>query len=260
MLGSIVQLTDYKKTWYEEIKPNYFSFDTNLPEYWHMKYRDRYKNILNHIKVMKPKLLDIGCGLGRAMMYFKDLGAEVSGVEPSEYAFSIASKRGLNVINDYFDRAVIRDSFDIIHIEQVLSHMPDYMGTLNRCMKLLNPGGVLVIEEPNDYNALQIALKDDLGEYWITEDHVNYFTFKKIINKLSQVGFDFIKKSCTYPMELFELAGDHYIGDEEAGARVHRKRYEMLSKMGYVVRQKMLDGFADIDLGRDLVVYVRRPK
>lgn len=254
-------MINYKTEYYETIKPNYKAYDEALPEYWHMKYRDQFKECLALFNEPnpRPKLLDIGCGRGRAMQYFKGLGAEVIGVEPSDYAAAEAKKAGLEVINEYFENIKLDGMFDIIHIEQVLSHAPRYKDILLKASKLLSSDGVLIIEEPNDYNALQLKLEPTHGQYWVTEDHCNYFNYDKMWKAICETKLEQVHSSCTYPMEFFVFQGLDYINEPERGREAHYKRFQLLSKVGYQTRRKLLAGYADIGLGRDLVVYARHP-
>ena len=46
------------------------------------------------------------------------------------------------------------------------------------CRQVLNPGGMVVIGVPNDYNKLQKIMSDDLGEkpWWVAPPHhINFF-------------------------------------------------------------------------------------
>jgi SAM-dependent methyltransferase len=251
---------NYKTGYYEEVKPNYRDFDEYLPEFWKMKYEDRWQIIsdLQDVEFFKKrKVLDIGCGLGRALKYFQGYGAECLGVEPSEYAAGIAKSRGLEVINDYFQNTEIDDLFDVIHIEQVLSHDPMYKEALVKARDLLKPNGILVIEEPNDNNILQKLLRNEKGEYWITPDHCNYFNYELLAKTLLEAKFKPVKTSCTFPMEFFELMGDKYIGNEEKGKEVHLKRFQLESSLPFSMRQNLHESMARLGLGRDCVIFAK---
>jgi len=247
---------DYKNSWYEKTKPNFKAFDEGLKPYWDMKYSDRWAQI-KKIKDAKT-VLDIGCGLGRALSHYQMMGAKVTGIEPRDYACEVAKSRGIEVIKGYYENVASGIEYDVVHFEQVLSHTPDFMGSLNQAYRNLKGSGVLVIEEPNDGNALQKLLEPRLGKYWITEDHCNYFTFDSMEKALGEAGFEVVKRTCTFPMELFELTGEHYVGNDERGRHVHRRRYEILSRMSEKERDELLTGYAQLGIGRDLVIYCQK--
>lgn len=247
---------NYQHGWYETFKPKYKEFDEFLPEYWQMKYVDRAKEIRD-LNPKAIKMLDIGCGLGRAMKYFDALCFDVYGIEPSEYAFNNNPLKD-KVLNNYFDKLDIKDTYDVIYIEQVLSHIPDWKGTLQKAVKLLNPNGLVVLEEPNDNNALQRIIEANKGKYWLTRDHCNYFNLEGRVldNYLEELSLTIKKRTCTFPMEFFQLMGIEYLGSDKLGKMVHRMRFNLLKDMGDK-RLELKEKLASIGIGRDLVIYAQ---
>lgn len=242
---------------------HYTDFNTREPDYWEMHYRDRWieaaRLLPSEVLLAGPRLLDIGCGLGRSLEHFNRYGLKAEGIEPNHEAVRIAHEKGLPVMQGYVDSLLPNDErYDIIHIEQVLSHSSDYKHILRSASHLLSDSGVLVIEEPNDCNPLQVKLRPRLGEYWRTLDHVNYFNFDSMKEALEAEGFEVRHQTATYPMELFELSGRHYVGNDEAGHALHQEVTKMLSAVGSGVRKGLLDGFASQGLGRDLVVFAQK--
>jgi len=249
---------NYKTEWYKTYKPDFKGFDDNLPEYWEMKYRDRYLQMLDFLPSKYScheapiRILEVGCGTGRALSHFKAYGAEVVGVEPGDWAVENTRLADDEIIHDSFLEADIKGTFDIVYFEQVLSHMPDHVKALQKARELLCVGGIVAVEEPNEYNPLQMIIAKDKGIYWTTDDHCNYFSLGSIEDTLRE--FDVVYRSCTYPMELFYLQGIPYIGDEALGRRVHQMRYNVLSKLSYAQRRELKEGFARMGWGRDLFV------
>jgi len=100
---------------------------------------------------MRGKLLDVGCGDGRFLAKMRDLGWEVTGVEPDGLAVEVARERfGLDV-----HRGTLEDirfperTFDVVTMNHVIEHVPDPVGTLEECLRVLKPGGRLVVTTPN---------------------------------------------------------------------------------------------------------------
>ncbi len=250
---------DYATGYYNDVKSieHYQDFNTREPDYWQMHYGDRWLEIARLLDARKlldqPTLLDVGCGLGRSLEYFNRYGLKTQGIEPNIEAAAIAQSRGLMVKRGYIGE--VKGQFDIIHIEQVLSHSPEAPEIIRYAYSLLNDQGVLAIEEPNDYNVLQLKLRQALGDYWVTDDHVNYYSRESLSELVEKAGFKVEHVSVTYPMELFELAGRHYVGNDVAGASLHQEVTRMLLAMGGAVRKRFLDGFAEQGIGRDLVLY-----
>lgn len=79
------------------------------------------------------------------------------GIEPSIESFEYSKKRGLDVINEYFGVNNYKKlgSFDVIHMHEVLEHLPNPQNIISLSKKMLNPGGLICIVSPNDFNPLQ---------------------------------------------------------------------------------------------------------
>ncbi len=105
------------------------------------------------------RLLDVGCGLGEASVYFALLGAEVTSSDLSEGMLEatgrLARKNGVGVsphVAAAEDLRLPADAlFDIIYAGNLLHHV-DIDQTLSRMVRHLAPNGVLVTWDPLAYN------------------------------------------------------------------------------------------------------------
>jgi len=97
------------------------------------------------------KLLDVGCGNGQFLAAMRELGWEVVGVEPDGQAVKVAQERfGLNVYESVLEEIGFPDdTFDAITMNHVVEHLPDPIGTLRECKRILKKGGRLVVTVPN---------------------------------------------------------------------------------------------------------------
>lgn len=96
------------------------------------------------------RLLDIGCGGGLLCEPMKRLGADVTGLDPSEKNISIASthasEQGLDIhyiASTAEDLAEQGETYDIVLNMEVLEHVADVDIYLASCAKLLKPGGMM---------------------------------------------------------------------------------------------------------------------
>lgn len=127
-------------------------------------------------------VLEIGCGNGVHLRSLRDLGHDVTGIEPDSKARAQAVASGLNVIDG--NAEAIPDTlrgrrFDMVIFMHVLEHclMPDI--ALDNALALLAPGGNLVIEVPNS-DCLGHA---HFGAHWLWLDmprHLNFFTARSL--------------------------------------------------------------------------------
>ena len=98
------------------------------------------------------KVLDIGCGIGKFLDRAKTKAAEVAGLELNQKAVEVCREKGLNVVNELIgDHASHKAGYyDMVCMFQVLEHIYDVKGFLEDSLKVLKPGGKLVIGVPNN--------------------------------------------------------------------------------------------------------------
>lgn len=140
------------------------------------------KNKLKLINSLSPKgsLLDIGAGTGEFLLTCKNNGWNVTGIEPSEKAKSIAQKKGIGMETSL--QELESHSFDVITMWHVLEHVPDLEQQLNELKRLLKPNGTLIVAVPN-FNSYDAKVYQS---YWAAFDvpiHLWHFS-KTAIQKL----------------------------------------------------------------------------
>lgn len=105
------------------------------------------------------RLLDVGCGLGEASVYFALQGAQVTAVDLSEgmlrAANMLAAKYGVAIrthraASEHLGLAPT-EKFDVIYAGNLLHHV-DIEQTVNRLRCHLAPGGILLTWDPLAYN------------------------------------------------------------------------------------------------------------
>lgn len=215
------------------------------------------------------RALDIGCGTGEFIQYLKKNGFDPVGIEPSADAAIIAGSKNLEVYNlnveDFPSRCKSKtsDTFDIVTLINVLEHVPDPANIVKIVKKILNPGGIVCIRVPNDFNALQIPAKKQLGkkEWWVAiPDHINYFSFDSLKSFLGKLGFEVVYAQSDFPMELFLLMGDDYVGNPRVGNICHQKRIQFELALPPDLRRSMYRELAKIGIGRDCLIFAQLKK
>lgn len=215
-------------------------------------------------------ILDIGCGWGQTMQYLAEKGAHCSGFDPAPEAVTYVQSCGLECVQAGMERMDVFTGrrFDVVLLMNVLEHLADPVQVIKDIHRLvLLDGGVLVVEVPNEFNAFQVAGQalHGLHQWWVAPPaHLNYFSASSLRRLLEASGFSLSHMASSFPLEMFLLMGDKYVGDRELGRQCHSRRmnFEMsLRKLGKSsVLEKFYEALADIDLGRQVIAYARKVK
>jgi SAM-dependent methyltransferase len=101
-------------------------------------------------RVGRGRLLDVGCGHGLLLDEARSRGYETVGLELSRSAARHAREAlGLDVreapVEDFADD----EGFDVVVLADVLEHLDDPVGAVQRCARLLRNGGVLCVVTPD---------------------------------------------------------------------------------------------------------------
>ena len=219
-------------------------------------------------KTAGVSILDIGCGYGYSLEHFKEAGMEPYGIEPSAEAAAYASGRGFQVIRHGIGEEApdFGKKFDVVLLMDVLEHLIDPAAALALArLKLLRPGGLLIVDVPNDFNDFQTAADAEynLDTWWVAPpQHINYFTAESIAQLLETCGFGVKGAESSFPMELFLLMGDVYVGNPGLGRQCHGRRvaFERLMRKHKPEKlKKLYRALAQLGLGRQVVVYAVNP-
>jgi SAM-dependent methyltransferase len=210
------------------------------------------------------RILDIGCGTGDFLKYMKNAGWETFGLEPSITAFKKAKALGLNnIYNMTLEEFLERNSelikyFDVVSLIGVLHHMPNPIETLEISSRFLKPGGIMCLLDPNEFTSLQITAKKKLDKemWWVfPPEHINYFDFQAYEKLIKRVGLEPIMKMSAFPMEMFLLMDEDYVGNNVIGDKCHKKRISFDLSIPDQVRRSLYHSLAEVGIGRDCIIY-----
>ena len=141
-------------------------------------------------EVSPGRLLDVGCWVGFLLSEAERRGWEAAGVEPSEWASGYArDELELSVQTaGLFDADLEPAGFDAVLMGDVIEHLPDPGGALDRVAALLSPRGVLAVALPDAGSGLARAM----GRRWwsVIPTHVQYFTRHSIRVLLARHDFE----------------------------------------------------------------------
>lgn len=259
--------TVYRHEFYTKDKPLYLEQHREDLDWWNLVYSERYETFEEFLPPDRRRILDVGSGPGFFLLYGKQLGWKTLGIEPSPQAAAHSRELGLEIVEDFLTREILQKlgGFDVIHMSEVLEHIPDPADMLRLAHRMLKIDGLLCVVVPNDYNPLQHALHTACGfnSWWVAPPHhINYFDFDSLSRLLLSIGFEVVLREATFPIDMFLLMGDNYVGNDVLGRQCHgkRKALEMnLAAAGLTnVKRQLYRAFGSVGIGREVQVFVRK--
>jgi 2-polyprenyl-3-methyl-5-hydroxy-6-metoxy-1,4-benzoquinol methylase len=132
-----------------------------------------------------PRTLDFGAGTGNLTRHLLDLGALVTAADVSKeclkHLIDAVGRTGrLNTIflNGSDLAHVPAESFDMVATYSVLHHIPDYLASVRELVRVMKPGGIIVIDHENspsfwEGDANYACYIDELSK--LTKEHQETF-------------------------------------------------------------------------------------
>ena len=138
-------------------------------------------------------VLDIGSNDGTLLGNFQRCGMRVLGIEPATNVAKLASLRGVETWDDFFDESLARRICSdkgqprAILATNVLAHVADLEGFLRGVNHLLANDGVFVIEVPYLVDMLSRVEFDT-----IYHEHLRYFAVRPLIALFNKFGMSIV--------------------------------------------------------------------
>jgi len=98
-------------------------------------------------------ILDYGAATGEFVAVAREEGHLCDGIELSDDARAQAEQHlGVRLYSPDQIESLVPERFDVLHMNHVLEHVPDPVKHIQWCAKMLKPGGLLVIEVPQQFD------------------------------------------------------------------------------------------------------------
>lgn len=133
------------------------------------------------------RLLEIGCGTGEFLLRARDVIPTAEGLEWNSKAAAAARARGLTIQDG--DWRSLPEGWDAIVAFQVLEHLPDPADFFRTCVRLLAPGGLLIVALPN-----QDGFMGGLRTDWLNRPphHLTLWPRSSLLAAARRFGLDMI--------------------------------------------------------------------
>jgi 2-polyprenyl-3-methyl-5-hydroxy-6-metoxy-1,4-benzoquinol methylase len=181
----------------------------------------------------RGSFLDIGCSTGSLIYHLRRRGWSVEGIDLNEASVKIARKHGLDVRAGALEEMAADKTYDVVHMGDVVEHVPSPRRAFCKARDLVAPGGVLVVDVPNAAsNLAQITLAASrlIGVQWVHSEaplHLYEFSAGSLSRMLEAGGFQPVDITCRGRMPFAYAVGasGHFDVAKKALKRSGRYRF-----------------------------------
>jgi len=194
-------LSSCSKAWFDESMQEFDVPLGTLPSGKNkQRYHHRMGKILNNAKPLLThqesdalRLLDVGCSSGALLRVAKECGYDAQGAEPATQAADTARGLGFEVFPGYLQDAGFPDNhFDVITLFEVIEHLLDPQDLLVEILRIIKPGGVLLIGTGNA-DSWTVGFMGADWEYFDIRSHgghISFFNPKSMTLLTEKCGFE----------------------------------------------------------------------
>lgn len=221
-------------------------------------------------KDVTGSLLDVGCGEGFVLKFFRQLNWKVQGIDYSRAGVEQINPDMVDWVEqgDVFTllnaRITAGEQHELVWLGNVLEHVLDPVGLLHSLRQLVTPGGLLVVTVPNDDTPYHEALHANgaiRDRFWIAiPDHLSYFNAVTLRQTVAATGWECLVMQGDFPIDLFlSHSGSNYVSDRTQGLAAHHARLmleNLIGEAGSEANNRFYSALSDVGLGKNLTAFL----
>lgn len=230
----------YAEKYFQEGRGSYeLKYSDEELRYFRAKIAQRYAVINRHLRPAGVRrLLDVGCGEGYALSFFREQGWSVRGLD-----FSTAGVESKNpscrdalVTGDVF--ALLKaelsegNTYEVVWLQNILEHVIHPVDLLESIRSLVSSRGMAVVTVPNDCSITQREALDKQHidkTFWVVPpDHLNYFDARSLNSISEATGWEAVEILADFPVDWFLFhPGSNFVRDKSVGKAAHKARVQL---------------------------------
>ena len=187
----------YNQFYNNEYRPLYVGSEKATSLFFEQQY-EHGRKIFSYLKVngALPKsknsfILEVGCGAGGILQFFKEKGFKTLGTDLGESYLAYGRKKGLDLRAGFLREQNLDAKPDLIIYSHVVEHLLDPNEELAYLKNITHKNSILYIEVPGILN-LKKPYKHDFLRY-LQNAHTYHFSMNSLKNLLHKNGFEVIK-------------------------------------------------------------------
>jgi 2-polyprenyl-3-methyl-5-hydroxy-6-metoxy-1,4-benzoquinol methylase len=216
-------------------------------------------------------MLDVGCGEGYALSFFREHGWCVKGFDFSSAGLMSKNPDCSDALEtgDVFQLLDVEISsarrYDVVWLQNVLEHVLDPIDLLHSLRKLVARDGVAVITVPNDCSIVQraaLAQGHIDSAFWvIPPDHLSYFDVASLESAARHTGWEPTLVLGDFPVDwlLFHPSAN-YVRNKAQGKAAHYARVQIENLVHAQPINAVVDFWAaagKLGIGRNITAFLK---
>jgi len=158
---------------------------------------NRLLDLCDRLNVEKNSLLEIGSGFGTFCSEVKrrNVFKRIVAVEPTPMLAQTCRERGLDVIEKPVEKVDLDSTqlFDVVVSFEVIEHLFDPISFISHMIRLLTPGGIIMLTCPNG-QGFDVETLGPISDT-VDHEHLNYFNPKSLSKTVENLGLEVLDVS-----------------------------------------------------------------